>query len=389
MPSKDSMIVQDTLTASTGIWIVVPSRLPDETFDEMFSRLVTAASAVDGRKATVVSTARPALAAGQTDPVILPHLAPAAVVAAALTSGQNPAEALAAWCVDTTALLDVVRQQRRRFTPVDLERAARDPVAFCQAMNRRFGLDLPADGPIPVTGPVSGADALLHVLARAIADHDPQTQTLLAELEPAMLTLYPSSGVSADLGADRTRALSAWRDLIADQALAVALQQKLDTMGEAEATLRTQIHHQQLEIERHYLAGRDAEAQSLAALQDTEARTSNLQDRLIQQTAELARIQTAALATQEEAAALQDSLSGQTAELASVRAAAEAAHDQTAAAQCQALATAEQKLAARDSEIADLKTRIEDIYASRSWRITAPMRLLRRGLIPPGGPKNG
>ena len=271
--------------------------------------------------------------------LLILHPAPVAALAGHLAAGLAPEAAATAWAAETRRLLRLHRAARRRVRLAEISAARAHPRAF-QALFGGPGQEAPVETPLsePTFDPVLG------LLAQRLILGDATLNALVDELEAASADLTGGQGLTAD------NPEAAWR-------------------SHAEAgQLRSQVES----------AGRDRQeadllkAQNRAMMDELESlarHSQQMQDRLTQTgqgldsaQAQIATLEAALEALRRRTADKERSLlaAGRMIEEAELRAAG--------------LKTA---LERAEDKAATLRAELDRITASRSFRLTAPLRRMR------------
>lgn len=371
------------------------------------------------------------LEAGEPCAVIWADPAPA--LAAALADGRSPQQALADWQEAARGLLGLYRRHRRRLLLLpEAALASDDPETLAQ-LRARLGLDRPPAIPAPAEGEQAELTGLLARLAvRALEDLRPT----LAELEAGSL-YCPRPVLDAErldraghwlsmqrekqvLLIDQLRLGQACddetlRDLDRQAATERAREAETRTALETELAeararaARAEAELAQLRKEQAETAARLAATGQDAALRETERDLLRDQVRLMTQALDADEAERFATLTELEQrrAAAQQADRALSRALAETRTAAEArsraeaeltklrldagrlrleaeqldetrAHADRMAADLarihETLIARENTLAEREGELEELRTWSEAVFASNSWKITAPLR---------------
>ena len=357
-------------------------------------------------------------------PVLQLHLGPAAAMARAVAAGQAPAEALAAWTAETGALLAACRRMRRRITLLELGHAAAATPALAEALGARLGLtlsapkDTPGDAPPGDAPEDDAADALSLLLAEAALARDAQARRLADELDAMTLPLGGAPEGDAELPGRGFAELAAQRDRLGQLAAETGAQgariARLEAEAaahrtEAEATARRTAELEATAAEARALMQQAAAAseeaaalrRELAALQaEAPARSAAQAAAETALRAEIARLarNEAVLAAQllrfgvrgdgladdlETTRATAESAGADVARLEAELASEQEAHAATRAAleaETDRMRAAEAERARLEAALAEARAELAHIRASRSWRITGPMRAVGRTL---------
>ena len=125
--------------------------------------------------------------------VLLLFNAPVPTIARHMADAVEPADALAQWRQHAEQVLAVVRQNRRRMTLIALEAARVDPGAFTDLIGERFGLALKRSLDTGDAGDDPGA--VFRMMAENAVWQSPEVRNLAAELEANALPMPPSHGL--------------------------------------------------------------------------------------------------------------------------------------------------------------------------------------------------
>ncbi|WP_212525600.1 hypothetical protein [Actibacterium sp. MT2.3-13A] len=311
------------------------------------------ATADPARRLVLFDDIEKALAARPGAPVLVLLSAPARSLLGAMQAGTRPSAALRRWMAAAEAQLAVLRRARRHIIALEHDAPSTDPQGCAEMLAARFGARFAA----PAAGAVPAPDApLLALMAEVLLDSDPRARALADEIEAMLACAQAPLEIGA---AQIDRAFAALQEQ--DTALAeLEMERELLRDGMAQgleqldrATVDTRLEH----------AATEAAARQMAALNDT---------RLLRES-----VLGAALL---ERAAL---LEAREAEIAALKAQAQAAaetHAGESAALRARLDAQAQDLKARQDELEAARSELEAVYASRSWKVTSPMRVARRGL---------
>ena len=351
----------DTPIPPTTLWILPP---PSEGQGATLPPLLRPARS--GRAAENALTLRLAdgfdAAAAQEGALLLLHRSALCVIGASLGRGVAPAQALADWQAETETLIARNRRMRRRITLLDIEIARADPDATRKALSARLGRDLPQpeQGTAP-PAPASTTDPMLRLAASALLASNPAARMLAAELE-ALSLMTEASGPDDPV-------------TLVEKGMGHYLSGQTDDAGREveQSLLRAQIQQLHANLEQHHAAS--------AALRETETTAR-------QEIAEIGAQQAAAEAALQDSRAEIDShktriqsheatiakLRTELSELRRIAGQAGADRDRLAA----TLTEVEGDRDALRQEMDHAAAMLDQIYASRSWRITEPVRWARR-----------
>ena len=325
---------------------------------------------------TILPDLASALAEPGEVPVIVLHLSAGPALAAAMAQRVTPSGALAAWMQATEAALALVRRHRRRITVVDPSFLVGQANHVLAAVAARLGLEVrpateheTAAGDAAAMQAASGENPVLTALAQIALSESAGAQSLESELE----ALMPGGPDHPD---DRPADL-------ADQAFATHLALATDA-----------------EAARNLLAARlpalTAELKTLASERDLLLeQITQMQQALVQSDAgvtalaqqlEDARAQAATgiRAAEIEQGAREAVLGNEILRLGMVRSELLDRLETLQSATAQQLAQRDTEMASTREALADLRRELDAVYASRSWRVTAPIRRVRLALTPRG-----
>lgn len=322
----------DTATAP-GIAVVSHA---GQALPEMLRDLFAAAD--PGLTITRHDNLTAALATRPAAPVLIPVLIPVRLPVAALSDtleqGRLPSEALTAWSAQTGTLLGQCRRNRRNVLLIDTESLARNPAGLVPALFARLGMTPPAIP--PATDTPAPVRPTLELLAHALLEQNPTARAMADELEamalsaadPALMSVqlldqacreYRQQAQESEL-AQATAELSQERDLLRES-LAL-IQAELTAQVEAAAARSHKSREIQAELLLHTAAHEAAKRQLQTALDDRLQREAVLGAQILGSQANLTQLR---------------------------------------------------------QQVEHLSDELERVYASRSWRITAPLRRLRGG----------
>ena len=395
---------------------------------------------------TILPDLASALAEPGEAPVILLHLSAVPALAAAMAQRVAPSGALAAWMQATEAALALVRRHRRRITVVDPSFLVGQANHVLAAVAARLGLEVrpateheTAAGDAAAMQAASGENPVLTALAQIALSESAGAQSLESELEALMpggpdhpddrpadladqafathLALATDAEAARNLLAARLPALAAElqalaseRDLLLEQ---VTQMQQALVQSDAGATALAQ----QLEDARAQAAAEQAGLQAGLAAATTQAarlpaltaelktlaserdllleQITQMQQALVQSDAgvtalaqqlEDARAQAATgiRAAEIEQGAREAVLGNEILRLGMVRSELLDRLETLQSATAQQLAQRDTEMASTREALADLRRELDAVYASRSWRVTAPIRRVRLALTPRG-----
>lgn len=282
--------------------------------------LAKARPAVALPQATDLKTA---LASNGEARVLVMMDAPRRALHNALAKGSAPAEALAVWVAQTGDLVTLCRQNRRRVLICDRGAIDDAPAEFVTALGARLQVTLPTLGGLPAaasSGASGATESLLDMLAASLLATEPRAMALLDELEA--MTIGPVSRLVIGR----------------DAALKVA-EAQLAILG----------------------AGTDGPLLDLSILADE---VSLLREALRLAHAEIERAKAAG-----EAQAILAEAAGE---------ATQRQFDQQEALRLQREDVLGAMLLERDRMLGETEAQMGAIYASRSWRLTRPVRAITR-----------
>lgn len=352
--------------------------------------------------------------------LLLLHLAPATALARTMAAGTGPVAALRGWQDQARAILALNRRDRRRARVLDIAAAMAHPGAF----RDRFGLP---DGPGPgVARRNAQDDPFLLTLAQRMLHGDPQSRSLMAELEAVSIDL--SGGAAPADPVDPEAVFRAWLDNREARDELLALRGEMDGLRAGHATAETALQearqtiallqgqNRELQDEIDSLVRRIAGTEAELARHEEERRTAQgmvdllqAQGRELQEELERLARRNAGL---EEAAAALPALNRKLAETtqalrrriadkdASLRAAdgllrrigAERAAlgadlvrlRRRLAEDREEIAGKQARIVGLEAELGELRgaldrtgTELRQVYASRSYRMTGPLRRIR------------
>lgn len=359
-----------------------------------------------------------------TKALIVMPVAPArATLRESLLAGSAPADAIGLYVDKTQAVLRAAYKMRRSLIIVDAEALEHAEHGLLVALTQRFGLALAEPAPRATldaddkrrptdmldllaqsalaaspeaasladeieamhTGPVGARDVALQDLESAFADWQIQR-----DVHAQVKDLAAARNTQQDLDAEIANAnnLTLERDLLRTQ-----IERLLDKADRQEAALR-----QELTATESLIAERNLLRTQTARLLD-EAAEAWRSVRALDASEKASLAQSALL--RENTGLLADHLGQQVADHRAMICASEMQHriwaaerqslldrvfgmEAAANAQAQAAAAAHQAVAQLEEHNAQLTARLDQMHASSSWRLTQPMRALRRALpLPP------
>lgn len=282
-----------------------------------------------------------ALASSLERPVLVPVLSPTTAVATLLKGGDSPVTALKNWLDQTRPFIERCRKVRRHILLLDTDGLNRHPEPIISALATRLNLHL--DTPQPAQE-AEQAPAILELLARTVIQQHPTGRDLAAEMEAMIL----SGDDSEHIPENRLE------QIFLDYQASLEATTKFDQLKSDRAKLERDLSAAQTDLSRLH-EERDLLRQSLAELQ--EELVSQIRD--------------------------QDSDRKQQADLLLHKASHEAAEHQLArmredGQRREAVLSAE--ILGAQAREASLQQELDAVYASTSWRITGPMRVVSLGL---------
>lgn len=271
-----------------------------------------------------------ALAGDDEARVLVMMEAPRSALRARLAKGVAPAEALTDWLAQTGALVALCRRNRRRVLICERDAIDAAPAEFVAALGARLQVTLPPPSAQPgaaarASAATGATQGMLDMLAASLLAAEPQTMALLDELE-AMIT-----GPVSPLAVGKDAALK-----VAEAQLALigagraGKLAELSALGDELVQLREALRLAHAQLERATAAG---EAQATLAKASGEATQRQFDQ-------------------QEQLRLQRESVLGT-------------------------------MLLERDRMLGDaeaLSGELASVYASRSWRLTRPVRALTRRL---------
>lgn len=356
-----------------------------------------------------LAEAEAVLQSGTAPHLVLVFRGAAQAVARALVAGVAPESALATWLAGAEELLLLSRRHRRHSSVLEATAALALPVPAMAALASRSGVRLPAPSLAATRVDPAPPSPLFWLTARLVLSQSERAQAVQTELDALALPLgiaEPDLGAvlqtcladaaqgGRDLATARHQAATAADELMAATAerdrhfqemgrLTLELQSRDDEFARREADWRVdkdkerrllleQMFDLESRCESDFKALRTAE-DKLAAMQDGAADLSR-------QVADLER---------SRAALDQEILTGR-GHIATLEAALDDAQTRIEAAEAdrallnseldQAGAVHQQDRAHLLSEVDRIRAELDRVYNSRSWKVTAPLRGLRRTL---------
>lgn len=264
-------------------------------------------------------------------------------LAQALADGQDPDESLARWQVEATDWLRLLRGNRGQVAVVERGALRAAPDLCAQALQARLPLGQPE--PAAEAAPTDPTAGFI-VLAQAWVAGDSAAQALDDELQ-AM-----THGAAA-AGADRRAGL---QDLAAALRAAQTAIPETEVATESETETETETEHLLLED----IAGLQAELERMTLELRVQEQATRAVDARAQTRLEAARHREGLIG----AALVQDG----------------ATQTQLRTTQAQLTAELEQLRAELARTQAEAQAQLSEVYASTSWKLTAPVRAVRRGL---------
>ena len=341
-----------------------------------------------------------ALAADDQAAVLVPLRMPRAHVAAALTAGTDADAALRDWRRQAEAVLTGCRRARRRVVVVDADLFLAGTADGGADLAARFGVDLASAS--AAHGARDDAAGVHAALAAALVATDLRAQELFDEVEamatgPVTPCLPDRADVAAALRA--TMEVLEERDLLRDglrEAVAEADRLRMERAGLARDL--EQRDTALAELRREAAASADARAQSDAARSRLEAERREaqalrdalaeerdlLRDGLREMADETARLH-AEKAALEERLETERAAAGETPLVRAERdAASRQLEDVRASARWREAVLGGQLLSVTrraqilEADLEAVRAEIARLYASTSWKVTAPLRAARR-----------
>lgn len=343
-------------------------------------------------------------------PVIMLMSTPQDHMRATLAAGSAPDTALQQWTKHTSAVLQRCRKNRRRVVLIDAGMLRARPAAIAEALSARLGVRFDT---VPEAAPGAKAefDDIHTVITAALLASDPKARDLSEELEAMMLgpVTAPGDPVKAGVsGAQKLQNLATERELLREnlrqllgelEAMRASLTKKEDAAKALETELQARLSTAESSLAsttqdrdelREELKKSHAWAQSLvagneqkdAALEGLD-KTTQERDLLREELRQMQDSVQTLLAENEKVAdrhllkaqceALERQLDD-TAERQRLR-------DSVQGAEMLKLAMLLQAERARlNSDLQNARDEIGRLLASSSWRITRPIRVVKRGL---------
>jgi hypothetical protein len=297
-------------------------------------------------------------------PVVVLHCSAETALTGAMSQGAVPSTALASWRAVMSAQLAVLRRHRRRITLVDVAALSdhRAP-GMLDRLARRLGLDVvQTTGPLARVPSMADPSPVVTALALMCLADSPEIQGLLSELDA--LLLRPSDRSTDDPAVDT--------EGLADAAFAahVELLQDAGRMRAERALLLDHMAEAQAQLAEARCAAR------AGAGLDTWVRERDLLlDQLDHMQQQMEQVPADA---ETDLRLLEENRREPPARHTAVE---RARRDVLLGDEILRLSRAEcalqDQLAERDAELADTRRELAAVYASRSWRITGPMRMAR------------
>lgn len=323
-------------------------------------------------------------------PVLLLHLAPALALGRAMANDLPPQAALRAWREETRTLLALNRRDRRRTRLLDISEALAHPAAFRSHFNLAQG-----------SGPEMALrnqqdDPFLLTLAQRLLLGDAEARVLAAELEAVSISLTGKPPVAP---VDADAVYRDYRALRETEAEAGTLRRRTTELDTAKRNAEEQLQAEraekaELQASRDDLQARIAEMDAArAALEDragkAEAGKAELDRRigLLGAQAKTAQEEIETLAhrgqTLEKDAAQLPVLRRRLADREQSLQATDTLFRKLRAEQevlAEELARTRNQLGESREKAEGLETELHRIFASRSFRLTGPLRRLRAAL---------
>ena len=195
------------------------------------------------------------------------HARPETVLLRAMEEGSSLTEALHNWCDLAAQVLDLYRHNRRRVMLVSSEAARSNPAEFSRACSKHFGLQgTPDDASRPTL--TSGPQEEIHrLIAAQMIAQSPTAQDLVVELEASSVPLGEPHGLPV---VDCEQVYRQLREMTASKSGEEAELQLHDAREENELLL-LHLHQVQEELESYYLDLRKEQEKEMA-LQETIAK---------------------------------------------------------------------------------------------------------------------
>lgn len=320
MPTKKKAPARKSVRAAAArpaLIVVVPGGGPVPE-----ALLAFAAALEPAREVLEAESVKSGLALRARTPIVLVSEEPGAAIAAALEAGERADAALERWKETGSAIVAELTSTRRTLPVISRQALAARPGESADVL--RKALKLKGETPDHLEASDANGGGLIALLATQLVEADPEAQKLAERL--AGIVRPPAQSVDAD-------ALS---DLV-HGGQAAQLEEELKLLRDDIAEMQNRLSQRVLNASLRQTAEEVAENRRVQIAERAADRQNVLGAGLL------------ALSKQRDAAA---------AELAELRAAFETQ--------------------ARDLDAAE--ARLADIYRSRSWKLTAPMRAVRLGL---------
>ncbi len=326
------------------------------------------------------------------EPLLVVLSAPAKSLLSALQAGTTPSLALAHWKHQAETHLAALRKARRRIIALDRDALSAGPQGFAKIFAARLDADFSAADFAGAEAPVATEPAALALMAVLLLESDPHARALADELE-ATLVCPPAPPV--------VRAEEIDRAFAAHQAQTVALatvETERDLLREDLAQMQEQLERSVMELRLNHAAKEAVERQASTLDAKRLLRESVLaaailkyaavaEERVAEIAAQKAVAHTAATTHAEDIAALKAETQATARtlgkEIAALKAQAQAtakAHAKEVSALQHELKVQAQAKDAVGTRLDQARVELEAVYASPSWKVTSPMRTLRRGL---------
>lgn len=372
-----------------------------------------------------------ALAQDAEAPVLVPLRLPFDHLRMALQAGETPADVLDAWCNETEALLQSCRKARRRVVMIDAGMLTARPSATAEALGARLGLRFKAiaEGQ---AAPTSGLACIHSAIAASLLAMDVRAMELADELESMIVGPIAPRTPSRDeisTAAQEVASFAEERDLLREnlsqmlsevEEMRDALSRREEETSKLEAARaesvaalgRAREETEALRRERDAATARATQLEEKLSQADAARHTLTeerdlLRENLSQMLSETERLiaeksdesekyllkaqldaVTRQLEEAQERRAARESVLGT--EILQLAGQARAERDKLAAElhaanqeAAQLKATASKERDRLTAELEAARDEIARILASSSWKITKPMRAVRRGLTRP------
>lgn len=294
--------------------------------------------------------------------LLLLYRDPVAQIAESIAAEVDPEAAVAQWQEQADEILSTYRRARRRITLLEMSAAQAEPNAAIQALNEHLGLSLSsladADQTQAQTQPERDP---IHVLIAERALHqDTRARHAAAELEASAL---PLTGTNGAPHIDLSSTVHSYREKSE-----VPLEQ-VNGLKEENELLHSQLEQVQEQLKSQTSRGKELKKK----LQDAE----NLNDRLTEENQHLKSQDEAARARQSEHEDLREENELLLAQLHQVQEELESyfLENQDITRQLNESQKKNQEL---EGQIHEARGSLQAVYASWSWKITTPLRLLLR-----------